>query len=227
VPGNPCSVIGMACALQERRKHHRALDNRKKKLAATALCGVAWTLSVAFGLRTLFAYENTPGAMGAASQAWPPSSQIRRAAGRQTLVMLAHPRCSCTRASVAELARIMAQSAGKVDAYVLFWKPNRSGSEWDDSGLRHSAGAISGVKILTDVDGIEAARFGAETSGHTLLFDRDGRLLFSGGITASRGHEGENAGERALIAMIRNGTTARSTTLVFGCSLANREEGKR
>src|SRR5438067_9702551 len=183
----------MACALQERPKHHRALDNRKKKIAVTALCGVAWTLSVAFGLRTLFAYENTPGPVGVASQTWPASSQIRREAGRQTLVMLAHPRCPCTRASVSELARIMAQSAGKVDAYVLFWKPNGAGSEWDDGGLRNRAGAISGVKILTDVDGVEAARFGAETSGHTLLFDRDGRLLFSGGITASRGHEEENA----------------------------------
>jgi hypothetical protein len=197
-------VIGMARAPLARRKHHRALDNLSKKLAATALCGVAWTLSVALNLRTLFAYENTPGAVGAISQTWPSSSQISRATGHQTLVVLAHPRCPCTRASVAELAHIMAQSAGRVDACVLFWKPNGSGSEWDDSRLRNSAGAIPGVKILTDVDGIEAARFGAATSGQTLLFDRDGRLLFSGGITASRGHEGENAGERALISLIRD-----------------------
>ena len=37
-------------------------------------------------------------------------------------------------------------------------------------------------------------RFGAETSGQTLLYDRDGRLLFSGGTTGSRGHDGDNAG---------------------------------
>jgi hypothetical protein len=75
--------------------------------------------------------------------------------------------------------------------------------------------------VIFDPDGVEARRFGAETSGHTLLFAGDGRLLFSGGITASRGHAGDNAGESVIVALVNNQTPALTRTLVFGCSLAH------
>lgn len=116
----------------------------------------------------------------------------------------------------------MARLQGKVAAYVLFVKPRESGRDWEDTGLRRSAEAIPGVKVVFDSDGIAARRFGAETSGHTLLFGADGRLLFSGGITASRGHAGQNAGENAIVALLNNQTPAQTQTLVFGCALANR-----
>ena len=174
-------------------------------------------------MRVLFHYENTPGRVGALSQAWP-AAQIERATDRPTLVMLAHPHCPCTAASVGELAQIMARLQGKVAAYVLFVKPKEAGRDWEDTNLRRSAEAIPGVKVVFDPDGVEARRFGAETSGHTLLFGADGRLLFSGGITASRGHAGDNAGESAIVALVNNQTPARTQTLVFGCSLANRSE---
>jgi hypothetical protein len=47
-------------------------------------------------------------------------------------------------------------------------------------------------------------------------------LLFSGGITASRGHAGGNAGESAIVALVNHQTPAQTETLVFGCALANR-----
>jgi hypothetical protein len=112
----------------------------------------------------------------------------------------------------------MARVQGKVAAYVIFLKPDHT-SEWDDTDLQRSAAAIPGVTVVSDIDGVEARRFGAETSGHTLLFDRDGRLLFSGGITQSRGHAGENAGERAIVALVHNRAAERVATFVFGCSL--------
>lgn len=117
----------------------------------------------------------------------------------------------------------MAHGLGKVNAYVLFVKPEGAGSDWDDTDLRRSAAAIPGVTVLTDENGVEAARFGAQTSGHTLVFDRAGRLLFSGGITASRGHVGTNAGENAVLAVVNQQAPDRQRTPVFGCSLANRK----
>jgi hypothetical protein len=173
----------------------------------------------------LFHYENKPGRIGALSQTWP-ATQIERSSDRPTLVMLAHPRCPCTSASVGELAHIMARLEGRVAAYVLFVKPQGAGRDWDNTDLRRSAEAIPGVKVILDPDGVEASRFGAETSGHTELFGTDGRLLFSGGITASRGHAGDNAGESAIVALVNNEEPARTQTLVFGCSLANRTETK-
>ena len=190
----------------------------------TALLGIAWTIAVAFGLRTLLAYESTPGTIGAVPGQWPSTSQIERLTDRPTLVMLAHPRCPCTRASVAELAQLMAHMPGKVYAYVLFLKPRQSGTDWEDTDLRRSAAAIPSVTVLSDVDGVEARRFGAETSGHTLLFDRDGRLLFSGGITEFRGHVGYNTGVCAIESLVNGRAPVRAATSVFGCALANRSQ---
>jgi hypothetical protein len=190
----------------------------------TVLLGIAWAVGIAFGLRTLLAYESKPGAIGAVPERWPSASQIKRVTNHRTLVMLAHPRCPCTRASVAELGQMMAHLQGKVDAYVLFLKPGQSGADWKDTDLRRSAAAIPNVTVLSDVDGIEARRFGAETSGHTLLFDRDGRLLFSGGITEFRGHGGDNAGERAIESLVSGEGPARTATSVFGCALVNRPQ---
>jgi glyoxylase-like metal-dependent hydrolase (beta-lactamase superfamily II) len=123
----------------------------------------------------------------------------------------------------------MAHAMGKVNAFVLFVKPPGADADWDDTDLRRSAAAIPGVTVLTDENGIEAVRFGGETSGHTMVFDRNGTLIFSGGITASRGHAGSNAGESAVLAALNNQPFERARTPVFGCSLAKRPamgEGK-
>jgi len=196
------------------------LHRLTKRILATSLFAITWIAAVAFGLGVLFQYENTPGRVGAVSPAWP-ETQIERATDRPTLVMLAHPHCPCTAASVGELAHIMARLQGRVAAYVLFVKPKGSGRDWEDTNLRRDAEAIPGVKVVIDPDGVEAHRFGAETSGHTLLFGADGRLIFSGGITASRGHAGDNVGESAIIALLNHQIPARAQTRVFGCALAD------
>jgi hypothetical protein len=134
-------------------------------------------------------------------------------------MMLAHPRCPCTRASIGELAQIMAEGQGKLKAYVVFSRPAGAGADWNDTGMWKNAAEIPGVTPVGDDDGFETRRFGAETSGHTLLFDPDGRLLFSGGITAARGHAGDNVGESAIVSLVREQPAARPTTPVFGCKL--------
>jgi hypothetical protein len=194
----------------------------RNKILITAVLGATWTAALAFGARALFKYETTPGRSDPVASSWPAASIVPQPADKATLVMLAHPRCPCTRASVAELAKIMAHVSGKANAYVLFVEPANAGADWDDTDLRRSAAAIPGVTVLTDENGIEAARFGAQTSGHTLVFDREGKLLFSGGITATRGHVGDNAGENAVLAALRQQTPDRVRTAVYGCSLANR-----
>jgi hypothetical protein len=194
----------------------------RNKILITAVLAATWTAALAFGARVLFKYETTPGGSGPVASSWPSASIVPHLADKTTLLMLAHPHCPCTRASVAELAKIMAHASGNVNAHVLFVKPSNAGTDWDDTDLRRSAAAIPGVTVLTDENGIEAARFGTQTSGHTLVFDREGKLLFSGGITATRGHVGDNAGENAVLAALRQQTPDRTGTAVFGCSLANR-----
>ena len=193
-------------------------SSRKNILISTVL-GATWIAALGYGARTLLKYETTPGSRGFVSSNWPTVSIMPRQTDKPTLLMLAHPHCPCTRASIGELAQVMAHAAGKVNAFVLFVKPPGAGADWDDTDLRRSAAAIPGVTVLTDENGTEAARFGGETSGHTLVFDRAGTLVFSGGITGSRGHAGDNAGESAVLAALSGDMVARSRTPVFGCSL--------
>ena len=195
------------------------MQSRFKIRLLTALFGVVWLVLVAFGVRVLLNYESAPGDAGALPREWPAQSRIQRSGERATLVMMAHPHCPCTRASIGELAELMASVQGKVSACVLFFKPLDSSEDWEKTDLWESAAAIPGVTVLADADGQEAHRFNIETSGHTLLFDAAGHLLFSGGITASRGHAGDNVGTSAIASLLLDGASVRNNTPVFGCTL--------
>jgi hypothetical protein len=43
--------------------------------------------------------------------------------------------------------------------------------------------------------------------------------MFSGGITGSRGHSGDNAGRSAIVSLVNGESTETAETFVFGCSL--------
>jgi len=190
----------------------------KTRLLLAASCAL-WFFSVGVGLSIVWEYENTPGTAANPYVQLPSDSQIKPVPGRATLVMLVHPHCPCTRASVGELALLMAQAQGRVTAYVLFLKPRGFADDWEKTDLWWSAAGIPGVQVLKDADGIDAARFHAATSGQTMLYDAEGRLLFSGGITGARGHSGDNAGRSAIVALLTEGEAAQTETEVFGCPL--------
>lgn len=113
----------------------------------------------------------------------------------------------------------MAQGQGRVTAYVLLLKPAGASDDWEKTDLGKSAASIPGVNVVVDDDGVEARRFCAITSGQTILYDTEGRLLFSGGITGSRGHSGDNAGRSAIVSLLNTGEAERAETFVFGCPL--------
>jgi len=182
---------------------------------------VVWLIVVGIGLSYLWTYESTPGLVAAAPLNWPADSQLQPASDRASLVMLVHPQCPCTRASIGELAAIMAHCEGRVNAYVLFMKPEGSAENWEKTDLWQSAAKIPGVSVISDPNGEEAQRFHAATSGQTLLYDTKGQLLFTGGITASRGHSGDNAGRSAIVSLINREVPDTTETSVFGCPLFN------
>lgn len=186
----------------------------------------AWLLISAVGMHQLVAYSFTAGVPGAgdgvfpngAAPRWPDSAAVSPAKGRFTIVMGVHPRCPCTRASLEELSVIQARTSAAAAARILFFLPSRRtgwsrGSSWDD------AARIPGATIVEDVDGAQAATFGMTTSGETLLYDAAGRLRFRGGITAERGHSGDNYGVDSIVALLRNTAPPRALMPVFGCSL--------
>jgi hypothetical protein len=190
----------------------------KSRFILIAACAV-WALMVGVGLGLLWSYENTPGPVAVPPSHWPAESRIQPAADRATLLMVAHPHCPCTRASIGELSRLMTQAQGRVTTYVLFLKPAGSSDDWEKTDLWQSAASIPGVSVVVDDGGVEAQRFQAATSGQTVLYDTDGSLLFNGGITSSRGHSGDNAGRSAIVSLLHTGKAEQAETFAFGCPL--------
>jgi hypothetical protein len=169
-------------------------------------------------MSVLWRYSNTPGHAATPLTAWPDGAPVQPARGRSTLLMFAHPNCPCSRASIGELAIIMARSPEKLDAHVFFYFPLHESSAWARTDLWNTAQSIPGVHAIEDPGGAIALRFGAYTSGQTLLYNPAGKLVFNGGITAARGHSGDNNGRHAILALLQ-GAPERSVTPVFGCSL--------
>jgi hypothetical protein len=178
-----------------------------------------WLTVVGAGFCVLLQYQSTSGTTGSTPQQWPSSAQIPLDPHLPTMVMFAHPKCPCTRASIGELNHLMAQCSGKVAAHVLFYKPARFSDDWARTGLWPSAAAIPAVGVQEDGEGKQARLFGAETSGYLVLYDPHGRLLFKGGITGSRGHAGDNAGEDTVVSFLTGQTPALAQAPVYGCSL--------
>jgi hypothetical protein len=178
-----------------------------------------WSLAIAAGFYALVRYQFAPGVSANAPLQWPSQSQVSLHAQRSTLLMLLHPRCPCSRASVAELSQLMSHESTKLKAYVMFVRPKNAGENWEKTDLWSSAAAIPGVTVIPDIDGKEAERFKSQTSGQTLVYDADGRLLFTGGITAARGHIGDNQGLEKVKAILTKKPEQPASTVVFGCSL--------
>jgi hypothetical protein len=178
-----------------------------------------WLVGAVAGLWVLWAYENRPGESAKSSGHWPTETRLARAPEQPTLVLLAHPQCTCTRASLAELAEVLGRVRTPPKTYVLFLKPSQFVDGWEKTDLWRTASSLPNVTVVRDDDGREAAHFGAVTSGQTLLYDARGTLIFSGGITSARGHAGDNEGRSALIALLDHKAPSRRATSVFGCSL--------
>jgi hypothetical protein len=195
-----------------------------------AVVTAVWLVGAIAGLSVLWRFDNAPGLEANAPARWPAESVLARSANGPTLVLLAHPQCSCTLASLEELGEALARAQVRPRTYVLFLKPEGFVNGWEQTESWRIASALPGVTVVRDDSGREASRFGAATSGQTFLFDAGGALLFSGGITSARGHAGDNAGRTELVSLLNNGSSpsgraldgerpSRNATSVFGCPL--------
>ncbi len=196
------------------------------RLKIAALC-ILWLLLAGAGLWFVSEYGNTPGIAAMPPVQFPAESQLRRIADRPTVVMLVHPRCPCTRASMGELELLMAQTQGRVTAFVLFLKPPGFTDDWEKTDLWQTASEIPGVEVVQDKDGKEAKFFNAATSGQTFLYDAGGQLVFKGGITSARGHSGDNAGRSAIVELLKDGEAEQNETDVYGCPLFNKDSERQ
>ena len=178
-----------------------------------------WALTVVAGSLFLTHYSNRPGKAAIAPEAWPSESSLSLSTDRATLLVLLHPQCSCSKATLAELERIMMAVGSSVDAQLVFFDSPNMDTGWVEGDLWERAAGIPGIQLVRDTDGELIQQFGAFTSGQALLYDPSGALLFKGGIKAARGHEGDNAGKQALISILKERQNNLNETFVFGCSI--------
>jgi len=193
------------------------------------LSGALWCATVVTGFVGLAAYANCAGEPGERGSHWPAETAIPFDRGRPNLLLFLHPRCPCSRATLAELETILASQQQSVAVHVLMFQPEGAADTWTKTGLSDQAEALPDVRVWTDVGAIEAKRFGATTSGLVLVYDASAKLVFQGGITPSRGHEGDNAGRTAVMSLIAGSASSESCSPVFGCPLfpANRDRHEK
>jgi len=189
-----------------------------KKALAALVCGL-WIVSASAGMYLLLKFETDAGPGGKTPTEWPVQSRIALDPRRFTLVLFAHPQCPCTRASIENLNHLLARCGNDVATYVDFVQPANESDTWLQTDRWKAATALPGVTVRTDQDGAEARRFGAETSGYVVLFNPQGKLLFAGGITSSRGHQGDTAGEDSILADLKGQPSSINQTPVYGCLL--------
>ncbi len=168
------------------------------------------------GTGVLIAYDFTPGHAAGINTA---PADIALDPAMPTLVMVVHPGCTCTRASLAALETIARTHEGRLSIHVFASQPR---------GVRATsiAECRQAVEQTIPVASFEArpaadlnTDFQTDTSGTVFLFSPEGRVLFAGGITASRGHEGDNPGLQHLLESIATGQ-ATAGHPVFGCPLS-------
>jgi hypothetical protein len=128
--------------------------------------------------------------------------------------------CPCTRASLTELDELVGRLDGRADVYVLFVRPEGTDEAWASTDLWRRARAIPGARVAADPGGGVAEQFGSATSGQVLLYSADGELVFRGGITPARGHEGDTPAAATIFAHVMNGEGVDTRSApVFGCPL--------
>lgn len=182
---------------------------------------VLWSAAVGAGIHRIWAYEGTPGEETSVPTSWPDSGLVSIDRERATLMMFVHPLCVCTRASLTELRAALDTMKGSPSVWIVLLSPHGIVKDWSPR-VAEIAARIPEATIVTDHQGTAAEKFGASTSGHVVLYDRGGRLTFSGGITAGRGHVGDNSGRRGLVAAIQGGDSAHAHP-IFGCGLDDPE----
>lgn len=174
-----------------------------------------WLALIAGGMGWFVDYKSRPGTGALAPRGDDPlipRSELPR------LVILIHPRCACSRATLAEVERLIARNPGLLDVYAFFYRPDDVPEDWVRSDTWEKASSMPGVRVSTISDR-DLPQFGAVTSGQAFLYDTENDLVFSGGVTVGRGHEGEGIGRSSIESYVRTGRATSATAPVFGCIL--------
>lgn len=206
--------------------YHDIVNVQKSK--STSIIIVSWVLMLGISFGALWWYKTRPGRERILLSTFPQDATILLAAAPDyTLILFVHPKCECSVASVYEFNELLSTSRKNVKAVIVFYRPDGSSESWAHTNLWETAKENKLINVIEDEGGRMAYKFGALTSGQTYLYDFSGKLVFSGGITETRGHIGNNEGRRSIAAILDKTQTLGNRSKVFGCAILSSNEIKK
>lgn len=182
---------------------------------------ILWLAACIAGSAAFVRGDFRPGRLGAALPAWPDGSALSRAADRTTVVAFLHPRCPCTRGTVTRLLESVRHEGAQAHVVAVAFAPGETQDPaWTDGAyLQRIRRELPEAEVALDRDGAEARRFHVWTSGTILAYDRAGREVFRGGITARRGAGEDNASSRTFLGRVTADDGRAESAPVFGCPI--------
>jgi hypothetical protein len=184
-----------------------------------------WIAAILAMVAATFIYSNDAGSLGT------PVADISRIStdnifsdgDEETFLFFFHPKCPCTSASITELKNIINDIKPVTVNLIGIALADSTDSSWKESTNYREFSKIKGSRIIDDYGGSISVRLGAETSGVLGHYNSNGQLLFWGGVTASRGHEGRAKAYEIITSYFKNRSADEyidfSTGEVFGCGL--------
>jgi hypothetical protein len=164
-----------------------------------------WALGVGGAMALAMRYEATPGRTGSAEPIVKPGREV---------VMIIHPDCPCTGASVRLFQRLLSGAKSPIPArlfVVAYGEPDH------DVAHEPYAKAVPAARASWITPEEAKRRFGAYTSGHTVAY-LHGKPVFSGGLTSGRGVESSSDSQIDLKNFLA-GKPVKADRQVFGCAL--------
>lgn len=203
------------------RGFRRTLGRLLEHPAAPAIAVIPFCLLTLAGFYLLLRFDGTPAKQHYAPSLWPERAGIVFPSNKPALLVFLHPMCPCSRATLDELNGILPRvpKTALPEIHLIFVRSIKN-PDWNGGDLWERARGIPNAIRRWDDGGRIASRFRARTSGATLLYGVNRNLLFEGGITASRGHEGDNLGAERLQAALETGRREANLSQLFGCALA-------
>lgn len=192
----------------------------KNKLAI--IITAVWAIAIGVGTVWITDFSTGPGRTGDSPAVLPSVYLNENTTNLPKLFVFLHPYCQCSRATLAELSRLAERNMDLMEIHIFIVPLSDQSTESNSFDFEKKASEIPNAKLST-IGESEIKEFGAVTSGQTLLYDRQGNLVFSGGITRARGHEGDNFGSENIEEYLHGRDIPFVQTPVFGCLLTASE----
>lgn len=210
-------------------------DMRLKPLRATTLYVfvAVWALLAIGGYVAMLAYATTPSDRPALAARPLPSPRLSGSVVSPALHIFFHPKCPCSMASVAAIESIIARCPDRdlvIEAHLMV--PDGEGESFAGGEIATALHDLQAqvknnregrvrleIMVQRERDCEMALANHVNVSGHTVLVLPDGKVGFSGGLTAERGCRGDSEGVESIVALLHDRSVGNRTAPIFGCAI--------